>query len=507
MPRAPKTAKRTASTAERLAGMPILPDLVIEGGKRTLAMLIREGTETVQPQLALWIDRDSSMVRAVSDVISPLRNPDGGTAIALEALVRACTGPFPGAPYEDRVIALPGVPDPVTLLATKPGLPSRLRVENEALADAARQLLEPLGVRIEQGGDFQAFDAAFADMAVALGADPAGTVPGPFDWEVDPTLLQPLYAAAASYSRRAPWTYMPDFPPVAITLGDLGPEPGVQTLYASILGGGGHVLGVAFYYTEAGLRAHVAQRTAMVDDDPRIDDLLATLSQAGMPVGMVPPEMARDLIRASGLLQADGSDAPDGPPQVDALAIYLDPQKDSDPSYIEWLTAGKIAFTKSKVPSFYRMLEVGDPRPPTDRETRALLAALEALNAYFYAEGPLLRDQRYDLVAGRPLQTEVQVGTVRRMVSATWPAPGFDLEMLTLEGEMVGRARWSVRIATYHPPRPLPRPPCTALRWRWTGTRPPGGGSRCAAIRRSMTSTVRSNGPSTGTTTTSTPSS
>lgn len=86
MPRAPKTAKRTASTAERLAGMPILPDLVIEGGKRTRAMLIREGTGTVQPQLALWIDRDSSMVRAVSDVISPLRrhsDSPGGTGARL----------------------------------------------------------------------------------------------------------------------------------------------------------------------------------------------------------------------------------------------------------------------------------------------------------------------------------------------------------------------------------------------------------------------------------------
>jgi len=438
MAKTPKTAKRGETAAERLAGLPLLPDLVIEGGKRTLAMLIREGTETVQPQLALWIDRDSGMVRAVSDLISPLRHPDGGTGQALEALVRACTGPFPGAPSEDRVIALPGVAEPVTLPATKPGLPSLLRVEDAALADAARQLLEPLGVRIEQGGDLQAFEEAFADMASALGADPSGNVPGPFDWQVDGALLQPLYTEAASYSRRAPWTYMPDFPPVALTLGDLGPEPGVETLYASILGGGGEVLGVALYYTAAGLRAHVEQGTAMVDDDPRIDDLLATLSQAGMPVDMVPPKMARDLIRASGLLQGPGGEAASQPSMVDALLVSFESQKNSDPSYIRWLTDRKIAFTKSKVPTFFRMLEGGDQRSPTEQETRALLAALGTLNAYFSVEGPFLRGQLYDVVASRPMQTDVRIGAEQRVVTAVWPAPGFESAMLTLEGEVIG---------------------------------------------------------------------
>ena len=438
MPRAPKTARRAQTVAERLAGLPLLPDLVIEGGMRTLAMLVREGTEMVQPQLALWIDRDTTIVRAVSDVISPVRHTDGGTAAALEALVRACTGPFPGAPSEDRVIALPGVAEPVTITAPRPGLPTTLLVEDAGLADAARQLLEPLGVRVEQGGDLQAFEGAFADMASALGADPSGNVPGPFDWQVDAALLQPLYTEAASYSRRAPWTYMPDFPPIALILGDLGPEPGVETLYASILGGGGEVLGVALYYTAAGLRAHVEQGTAMVDDDPRIDDLLATLSQAGMPVDMVPPEIARDLIRASGLLQGPGGEAASQPSTVDALLVSFESQKNSNPSYLRWLTDRKIAFTKSKVPTFFRMLEVGDQRPPTEQETQALLAALCTLNAYFSAEGPFLREQLYHLVAGRPLQIGLRIEGEQRAVTAVWPAPGFESAMVALEAEMAG---------------------------------------------------------------------
>ena len=441
MPRAPKTAKPAQTVADRLTGLPLLPDLLIEGGLRTLAVRVREGSQTVQPLIALWIDRDTSILRATTDLLSPSQHSDGGIGAAMDALVRACTGPFPGAPSEDRLIALPGVAEPVTLTAPRPGLPTTLLVEDAGLADAARQLLEPLGVRVEQGGDLQAFEEAFADMASALGADPSGNVPGPFDWQVDGALLQPLYTEAASYSRRAPWTYMPDFPPVALTLGDLGPEPGVETLYASILGGGGEVLGVALYYTAAGLRAHVEQGTAMVDDDPRIDDLLATLSQAGMPVDMVPPKMARDLIRASGLLQGPGGEAASQPSMVDALLVSFESQKNSDPSYIRWLTDRKIAFTKSKVPTFFRMLEVGDQRPPTEQETRALLAALCTLNAYFSAEGPFLREQLYHLVAGRPMQIGLRVEGEQRTVTAVWPAPGFEAAMLALEAEVIDTNR------------------------------------------------------------------
>lgn len=437
MPRAPKTPKRIPTFAERLSDLPLLQDLVIEGGKRALAMRARDGDQMIQPQLAVWIDRDTDIVRAVSDVISPQRHPDGGLGVALEALVRACTGPFPGAPQEDALISLPGVPSPVAIAAPKPGLPSLLRVEDATLADAARHLLAPVGVRVEQGDDLRAFDAAFADMARAMGAGRLGALSGPFDWPIDPALLQPLFTAATAYSRRAPWTYMPDFPPLAVMLGGLGPEPGVETLYASVLGGGGQVLGVALYYTSDGLRAHAEQGEAMADDDPMLDEMLASLRQMGIPVDMVPPQMARELIRASGLLQAGSGKAPEGPSQVDALLMYFDPQKDSDPSYIEWLTSCGIAFTKSKVPSFFRISEAGELRQPTEPETRALLAALDALNVYFSAEGSAIRDARYDLVAGRPLSVGMRLADKAHSVTVVWPAPGFELETMALEGELL----------------------------------------------------------------------
>ena len=97
MPRARKTAN---AALDRIARLPRLPDLVIEGGKRPLAVWLREGNETVQPQVAIWLDSRSGFIRATR-VISPLDGTDDGLGETLEALLEAFTGPF---------LTLPAIP-------------------------------------------------------------------------------------------------------------------------------------------------------------------------------------------------------------------------------------------------------------------------------------------------------------------------------------------------------------------------------------------------------------
>ena len=75
----PKARKPSKAALNRLARLPRLPDLVLEGGKRPLGIYMREGGETIQPQVALWVDAGSSFIRA-TEIINPLRAPTRGSA-------------------------------------------------------------------------------------------------------------------------------------------------------------------------------------------------------------------------------------------------------------------------------------------------------------------------------------------------------------------------------------------------------------------------------------------
>src|ERR671934_2619233 len=92
----PKTKRPTKAALARLARLPRRSDLVIEGGKRPLGVFIRENDQTVQPQLAMWLDAQSGFIRGTA-MINPLESADGGIGEALAALVDPPTNPI-GAP-------------------------------------------------------------------------------------------------------------------------------------------------------------------------------------------------------------------------------------------------------------------------------------------------------------------------------------------------------------------------------------------------------------------------
>src|SRR5919202_3084839 len=422
----PKTQRPTKAGLARLARLPRRSDLVIEGGKRPLGVFIRENDQIVQPQLALWLDAQSGFIRGTA-MINPLESRDGGIGEALAALVDACSKPVVAplaAPARDDGAARKGGKPPVRLQPPPPGLPARIVVDDADLAEAARAIFTPLNIPVEASEHLQAFEEAFDSVAPFLGARPNAEPPQPFSWEIDTALLPALYKAAATYARRAPWQYMPDHPPVAVRLGAHGPEPGVDTLYASIMGGGGQVIGIALYYSLDEFRSAARRGTEIADRDEDVEEAIDLLRQAGAPVDQMEPGDLRELAGAfMGQMEPGRAE----PPEVfeNALVFFLEERDESDPTYLEWLAAHGPQYTRHNVPFFLKTTPGSTPRQPNEREVRALTLAIEALAQFFKAyervlHGPFLP------VQGLTYQATVQNNSNKVAVDVRFPPENYD---------------------------------------------------------------------------------
>src|SRR5436305_3074906 len=82
----PAARKPDPNPTTGLATLPRRNGLVIVGGKRPIGILIHEGDQIVQPELALWLDEASGFVFG-SDVINPSGGADTSVRAALDALV------------------------------------------------------------------------------------------------------------------------------------------------------------------------------------------------------------------------------------------------------------------------------------------------------------------------------------------------------------------------------------------------------------------------------------
>ncbi len=426
----PPRQKPSKAALARLGRLERRPDLVIEGGLRPLGIYVRKGKQTLQPRVALWLDAESGFIRGTR-VIEPQAGADESVREALESLLEALTNPVVApapSPSPAPAIHLPnGAVVPPRLAPPPPALPARIRVNDAALAEAARAIFDPLGVTIEQPEELPAFEAAFQDMSRALGAnpDPDAAPPEPFSWQIDPTVLPPLYAAAARYARRAPWEYMPDHPPLAVTLGDNGPQPGVETLYASIMGGGGQVIGIAFYYSLDDFR-QVLQRGAAMEpeeyDDAQIDEAITMLRQAGAPIeGLSPGELREAVSAFLDMTNQDESAAP----QIheNSLVFFLEERDESDPTYVDWLKECGLKFTRENVPFFLKAIPGQEPHPPGEREVTALASAIDAIERFFKQFGPQIATGMIPLTGYALTEVSTDTGTVREV---RFPPPDYD---------------------------------------------------------------------------------
>jgi pRiA4b ORF-3-like protein/uncharacterized protein DUF6930 len=429
----PRPRKAPPSPTAGLAKLPHQADLVIAGGLRPLAIYIREGGETFQPLFALWMDPDRDLIRA-SALIAPNQAADGGTGAALDALAQACAGPFlsPNAPGAPATSSTP----------LMPALPSRVLVNDAALAEAARDLLAPYGVPVEHQADLPAFETAFASLSESLGADPNAGPPEPFAWEIDPAALPPLFKASAGYWRRAPWQYIPDHPPVIVHLGEHGPRPGADTLYASIMGLAGELEGIAFYYAAEALERMAERGSQVLAAEPGpevVDEAITMLRQMGVPLEGVPPAALRELVRTL-LVEQPLDDEQVRAIAEDSILFSYDDAEDVDPTYLEWLAAHNLSYPSSRgVPSFFAIAEGGGHRELDAREVRALALAIEAINQFFSKHRRLLETGR---PPQRPITFQAQVqtdgGTVPVDLSYTPPPPEARPALDSLLGPFAG---------------------------------------------------------------------
>jgi hypothetical protein len=414
----PKKRGPSKSQQTQLARLPHRPDLTILGGKRLLGMYLREGKEVFQPQVIIWLEEPSGMVRS-SDVINPLEFQDGGISESLEALADTLIRPPPTPlPTGERLLGPPGKKGRGFIPAFQPGLPAKIIINDEPLAQAARELFAPLNVTVEYQQAIPAFDAAFQSLSQQLGASEDARPPEPFAWDQPLALLSPLYAAAAGFWRREPWAYLPDHPPLVITLGEQGPQPNAPTLYASILGGAGLAAGVAFYYSLESFERFLQRGMEMQASNPAIDQAIEMLRQSGVPVDQIPPDEVRMVLGQ--LLGGAGAEEGQGILDImeEGMVCFFNPKEECDPTYLDWMAEHSLKPpSREGVPTFLKTMPGKEPQEPQDeREIKALTLALEALNQFFSHFRPMLEAP---LTPNETLTHKARVGGATIVVSFT----------------------------------------------------------------------------------------
>lgn len=251
----------------------------------------------------------------------------------------------------------------------------------------------------------------------------------PFSWEIDPTLLPPLFAAADRYAKLTPWQYVSEEPPVEVQLGANGPEEGTETLYGAVLGSDELAIGLAAYYTLEGYdqALHETLDEDVEPEEQDVNEMIATLRQMGAPVDEMPPEEVKEAIQMlmEQLMESGGVSAPE---EINCLLMYLNSEEDTEPTYLEWLKEHHISYASAEyVPFFLRTEENGDVRALNPREVKSLTLAVEALNEFFTIERPRLEDES---VPEEPLSHQAQIGPAgsAAQVSVTFPAAGYEWE-------------------------------------------------------------------------------
>ena len=395
----PADQPAAGDTHRRLAGLERQDDFVVEGGIRPLSVHVLDDGHEVQPAVALWLDARTGLARSYRMFI-PESETDGGLSQAITGLVDALS-------------------NPLNTSSSQPALPSRIRVDDPVLAEAVRALLEPSAVEVESVSTLPLMDEALASLESYLEEVNRSQ---PFVWDVDPAVLLPLYQAAAGYARRAPWDYMNDNPPFAVTLGDAGPQRNVRTLYGCVLGSARMVRGIAFYYSRAAVERAMETGGALLDSDQTLEEMLGAstdeivteLRRHGLPVDDLPPEALRAALSdMAAMVEAAG-----GVQLEDALVVDFESTEEDDPTYLEWLQERKLAIaSRDLLPTFTRTRRRGEPSLPTEREARALTLALEAVNGFL---SRFRRRLATPFVTWEPLVTEVKVSDGRQ-VKVRWP--------------------------------------------------------------------------------------
>src|SRR5205085_7844222 len=110
------------------------------------------------------------------------------------------------------------------------------------------------------------------------------------------------------------------------------------------------------------------------------------------------------------------------PPQVfeNSLVFFLEEKDESDPTYLEWLTAHGLKHGRHNVPFFLRTAAGSTPQQPDEREVRALTLAIEALVEFFKDYERVLQGP-FRPVEGLSYQAMVQNNSDKVAVNVQFP--------------------------------------------------------------------------------------
>ncbi len=413
-----------------LKNLPHRPGQVLVGGMRTVDVFIREGKEYFKPKLALWLDQSWGMVLN-SEIIMPSQSLDGGITEALAGLFQAIIGPY----------TLPPIPSPLGNPSfPQPGLPERIVVTDQALAQAITRLFAPLNIPVEYwAGPIEVLEEAFRGVSQAMGADPEAQPPEPFEWFLETERDLPfLYKAAASFWRRKPWEYVTSDFPFRVELGSKnGPDPKTPRLYPVVLGNAGMVIGIAFYFSLADFRTVVRLGEEQSDRDAMIGEGKVMLPHTGRSIdNLLPLIQERVVIEELGpelglsKLNRKQKQKQKREKMVESLVVFFDAVEQSDPEYLDWMKKRGFKYpSREAVPSFHRITpgqegRVGDGRRSLNsREVRAVGLAFDALNQFFSRLGFML--ERLTTPAKGYFDMEAKAGEEKLAVTVQFPAEGY----------------------------------------------------------------------------------
>jgi hypothetical protein len=414
-----------------LKNLPHRPGQVLVGGMRTVDVFIREGKEYFKPKLALWLDQSWGMILN-SEVIIPSQSLDGGIIEALAGLIQAIIGPY----------TLPPAPPPVgSPPFPQPGLPERIVVTDQALAEAVTRLFAPLNVPVEYwAGPIEVLEEAYRGVSQAMGADPEAQPPKPFEWSLETERDLPfLYKAAASFWRRKPWKYITSDFPFRVELGSKnGPDLKTPRLYPVVLGNAGMVIGIAFYFSLADFRTVVRLGEEQADREALIEEGKAMLHRTGRSIDNLPLPMQERVVieelgHELGLSKLNRKQKQKREKVVESLVVFFDPLEQSDPEYLDWMKKRGFKYpSREAVPSFHRIVPekgegVGEGqgrRSLNSREVRAVGLALDAINQFFSRLGFML--ERLTAPAKGYFDIEAKAGEQKIVIPVRYPAESYE---------------------------------------------------------------------------------
>jgi hypothetical protein len=329
---------------------------VWEGGVKPLGARVEDQGKEVEAYTALWVDAEWGLVQSYR-LFTMEESTDGGIGEVVAGLEEA----------------LSGVGMPLRGQARRPAV---VRVRDEPLAAVLRSSGLVEDARVEVAAELSTLDSV-AEQLAGFAGDLERPPAEPFRWKIEPSLLRPLYTAAAEFAARAPWTFMSDNPPIAVELGDYGPRKNARTVYACVLGNAGEMLGLAAYYSFAGYERQIESGLVRAGDIEELQGMLETLAEGDPAIAAMPPELVQAVAQEAAR-QLEG-----GPPMEDSMGMFFDPLSEHDPTYIRWLLDHTLPVASEElIPRFFRARRSGNVGNLSAREVEAMTLVLDCANTF-----------------------------------------------------------------------------------------------------------------------------